>query len=57
MPKVSGSVTLWFEDVEFDDGELCLQDLAIEALQDEAFGRGEIIEVKIDTIDGVSADA
>jgi hypothetical protein len=55
MPKVSGSVTLWFEGVEFeDDAALSIRDQAVEALEGEVFGRGEVIEVVIDTLSGAA---
>jgi hypothetical protein len=51
MPKVSGSVTLWFDNIEFDDeGDLSIRDQAHEALTMEARG-GDVIDVVIDTIE------
>lgn len=52
MPKVSGSVTLWFEDIEFDDdGELSIRDQAFDALKDEVLSSsGEVVEVQIDSV-------
>jgi hypothetical protein len=56
MPKVSGSVTLWFENIEFeDDGDLCLRDQAIDALKEGVSGDGVIVDVEIDTLDGKAA--
>lgn len=53
MPKVTGSVTLYFEDIEFeDDGDLSLRDQAVEALSGAPFGEGDVADVRVDEIDG-----
>jgi hypothetical protein len=55
MRKASGSVTLYLENVEFeDDRDLCLLDQAIEALRLESGKWFEVEDVRVEEIDGTA---
>lgn len=52
MPKVSGSIVLYFENLEFGDEDgLSLKDQAYDALKSEVFSSdGDVVDVIIDEI-------
>lgn len=51
MPKVTGSIIVWFENIEFeDDGEMTLQDQAHGVLKSQSLSEGDVVGIEIDEV-------